>query len=95
VTEYSVDTSDLEAMATTFASASAQVAALGAMLAAGASAPDSASVIGSAAPKYSRILDDWNRNMEQIGSSLETLSKLMAAAASAYAQTETDNTVEP
>lgn len=94
---YSVNTADLDAVDAVFSSASTDVAQLRAALASGAGGPEASSVIGSAqaAGEYSRAFQEWTSNLDQLASSLDTMSRKVSAAAAAYAQTETANTVPP
>ena len=93
---FSVNTADLEGISAAFSSAGSDVTHLRAVLVSGAGAPESASVIGSgtAASEYARVLQEWTHNLDQLASSLETMSRKVSAAASVYGQTETNNTVQ-
>lgn len=93
---FSVNPSDLDNISTAFGSASSEVAHLRGVLASGAAAPESASVSGShaAASAYARVLQEWTRNLDQLTSSLDTMAHKTSAAASVYAQTEANNTVQ-
>lgn len=92
--EFQVNTSDLEGIAGVFSGASSDVAQLRAVLAGQATAPESAVVIGSgkAAAQYADVLGQWTHALDQLSSSLETMSRKTLAVAQAYAQTEAANT---
>lgn len=94
---YTVNTGDLNKVASALNSASSEVARLQWVLSGQAHAPTSSSVIGSAgtASKYTAVLQEWTRNLGAIVTSLESMSKAMSATASVYEQTETNNTVKP
>jgi uncharacterized protein YukE len=94
--EFSVNTADLDDISGAFNSASSDVTHLRAVLASGAVGPESVSVIGSstAASQYTRVLQEWTHNLDQLASSLETMAHKVSAAASVYAQTEANNTVQ-
>lgn len=91
---FQVDTSDLESIVGVFSSASSDVGHLRAVLASQAAGPESADVIGSsgAASKYAGVLGQWMQALDQLSSSLDTMSHKIQAVSVAYAQTETDNT---
>jgi len=90
-----VDPPALEAIAAVFGAASSDADTLRGMLAAGADAPDSTAVIGgaTAAGEYQHAFQQWLRNLSQIASSLDTMARKVAVAATYYAQTEAGNTV--
>jgi len=93
---YGVSTGDLDGVASAFTNASSDVERLRMTLASGAGAPESSSVIGSgaAAGEYARAFGQWLHNLDQLSSSLETMAHKVSAAAAAYAQTESANTVQ-
>ena len=92
--DFQVNTSDLEGIAGVFSSAR-----LGCRTPAGRARraggrPESAGVIGSAgaASKYADLLGQWTHALDQLASSLDTMSRKVQAVAVAYAQTEAANT---
>jgi uncharacterized protein YukE len=92
--DFQVNTSDLEGIAGVFSSAGSDVAHLRAVLAGQGAGPESAGVIGSAgaASKYADLLGQWTHALDQLASSLDTMSRKVQAVAVAYAQTEAANT---
>jgi WXG100 family type VII secretion target len=92
--DFQVNTSDLDGIAGVFSSASSDVAHLRSVVASQAAAPESADVIGSggAASKYADALNQWTQALDQLSSSLDTMSRKTLAVAGAYAQTEAANT---
>jgi uncharacterized protein YukE len=92
--DFQVNTSDLEGIVGVFSSAGSDVSHLRAVLASQAASPESASVIGGAgaASQYADVLGQWTHALDQLASSLDTMSRKMQAVAAAYAQTEAANT---
>jgi WXG100 family type VII secretion target len=92
--DFQVNTSDLEEIAGVFSGAGSDVVHLRAVLASQAAGPEAADVIGSggAASKYADVFGQWTHALDQLASSLDTMSRKMRAVAAAYAQTEAANT---
>lgn len=91
----SVNTADLHSISAVFTTASGQVSQLRGVLSSGATAPESAKVAGStdAASRYTDALQQWLHGLDQLVSSLNTMSRKLAAAGDYYAQAESGNTV--
>jgi uncharacterized protein YukE len=93
--KFSVDTDDLRGISTAFDRASSEVTRVRAVLASQAAGPESKDVIGSAetATQYTRTLQSWLRNLDQLAASLDAMTRKMAAAADHYEATEQGNTI--
>jgi uncharacterized protein YukE len=96
VAEFAVDTADLAALAQVFGASSADAAAVASAFRSGAGGVAGGDALGQpqVVAEYQQAFDQWARNLDEIASSMEKLSRALALARDLYEATERDATVE-
>lgn len=94
MTEFTVDTGDLGALAQAFGAASSDAAGVAAAFRTGAGGIASGDALGQpeVVAQYRQAFDQWAHNLEEIAGSMERLSHALALARDLYELTERDAT---
>jgi uncharacterized protein YukE len=95
MTDFSVDTGDLEALARAFGAASSDAAGVASAFRAGAGGIAVGDALGQpeVVAQYRQAFDQWAHNLEEIAASMERLSRALVLARALYELTERDATV--
>jgi uncharacterized protein YukE len=96
VSDFSVDTEDLGALAQAFGAASSDVSAIASAFRARAGGLAYGDALGQpeVVAQYRQAFDQWTRNLDEIAGSMDTLSRALALARDLYDLTERKATVE-
>jgi uncharacterized protein YukE len=96
VADFAVDTADLAALVQVFGAGSADAAAVASAFRSGAGGVAGGDALGEpqVVAQYQQAFDQWARNLDEIASSMEKLSRALALARDLYEATERDATVK-
>ncbi len=93
--DFSVDTADLGSLAQVFASASTDATGIASSFRSGAGRLSGGDALGEQAlvEQYRQAFDQWVRNLDQIASSMEQVSRALTGARTLYEVAEKHATV--
>ena len=96
MTDFSVDTGDLGALAQAFGAASSDASGIASAFRARAGGLVSGDALGQpeVVAQYRRAFDQWTRNLDEIAGSMDRLSQALALARDLYELTERHATVK-
>ena len=96
MSDFSVDTEDLGALAQSFGAASSDVSGIASAFRARAGGLAFGDGLGQpeVVAQYRQAFDQWARNLDEIAGSMDTLSRALALARDLYELTEREATVE-